>query len=313
MTIHRQRHTSVSERIAKWVDGQRSREPAPTLWWLACLVFGIVTLAIAFKLQMVFPASGAAMAPGYGAPVLAFEFAQNQNDLIAIFGSADDPAQSARLAAMQSGNEQDFLFMLFYAMFLASGSWALWRELRRPILLLAVVMPVLAAMFDAWGNWLLFAIQTAFILGEFAPEIQLLAAPVTAKFLLLTATNILIGYALSQMPGRGWQLGGVLVIVPCVATVMALIAPIAFGWTLAPAIAAGWIALLLTAAIASWRALVPKIPLANFKGDDLARLKRRRSDRKIADNPDESDHGSESRTRPATFGRRRTDSSGDTE
>lgn len=313
MTIQRSRHISVSDRIANWVDGQRSRDPAPTLWWLACLGFGIVTLAIALNLQSVFPTSGAAMAPGYGTPVIAFEFARDQNDLLAIFGTADDPEQAGRLAAMQSGNEQDYLFMLFYALFLASGLWAMWRELRRPILLLGVVMPVLAALFDAWENWLLFAIQTAFILGEFAPEIQMLAAPVTAKFLLLTATNILFGYALSQVPGRGWQLAGVLVVVPCVATVMALIAPIAFGWTLAAVVAAGWIALLLTAAIASWRALGPKIPLANFTGDDLAALKRRRSDRNLADDPDEGEDGIKSPTRPATFGRRRTDTSADME
>lgn len=307
MNIHRPRHISITERIANWVDGQRRRDPGPTLWWLACLGFGIGTLLISLSLQSAFPASGAAIAPGYGAPVMAFEFARDQNDLIAIFGTADDPAQADRLAAMQSGNEQDYLFMLFYALFLASGCWALWRELRRPILLLGVVMPVLAALFDAWENWLLFAIQAAFTLGEYAPAIDTLAAPVIAKFLLLTATNILIGYALSQVPGRGWQLVGVLVIVPCVATVMALIAPMAFGWTLAAVIAAGWIALLGTAFIASWRALRHKIPLADFKGDDLAALKRRRSDRSSVKDQGGEDDSLSGVSRPATFGRRRSD------
>jgi hypothetical protein len=308
--VHRPRHISLTERLSDWIDRERSRPAAPTLWWIACLALGIATLLFSLHLQSLFPASGAAMAPGYGAPVLAFEFARDLRDLTAIFGDAADPLQAERLAGMQSGNEQDYLFMLLYALFLATGCWALWRELRRPMLLLGVVMPVLAAMFDAWENTLLFSIQTAFILGEYAPEIELLAAPVTAKFLLLTATNIVIGMALSQVPGRGWQLVGVLVIVPCVATIMALIAPAAFGWTLAAVIAAGWSALLGTAAIASWRALFRKRPLANFTPGDLANLKRRRSD---MGNDEAEEEGAPSPVRPAVFGRRRTDGTPDAE
>lgn len=305
MQIHRPRHISLSERIRAWVDTQQRRAAAPTLWWLAAFGLGLATLGYALVLQAAFPVNGAAMPPGYGAPVLAFEFATNQNDLVAIFGDANDPDQGARLAAMQSGNEQDYLFMLLYASFLATGCWALWREVRRPMLLLGVVMPVLAALFDAWENWLLFAIQAAFSVGEYAPQLATLGAPVAAKFLLLTATNILIGLGLMQIPGRGWQLAGVLVMVPCVTTIMALIAPMAFGWTLSPAIAAGWVALLGTAALASWRVIVGKRPLARFSDDDLANRVRREP--KIDISAAIEDEGPATPTRPANFGRRQGD------
>jgi hypothetical protein len=177
-------------------------------------------------------------------------------------------------------------------------------------LLLGVVMPVLAALFDAWENTLLFAIQTGFVLGEYAPEIKLLAAPVTAKFLLLAATNILIGHGLMQIPGRAWQLVGVLVIVPCVATVMALIAPMAFGWTLAPVLAAGWLGLLGTAAIASWRALAHKRPLANFSDEGLRTLQQRRAARDD-DSSDAAIDEVATPIKPAVFGRRRAESAPD--
>lgn len=298
----------MTERLHGWVDNQQTRPQKPSWSWIVALVFGVATMAFAIMLQGVFPQSGANIPPGYGAPVIAFEFATNQNDLIAIFGDASDPEQSARLFAMQSGNEQDYLFMFLYATFLASGCWALWRELRRPILLLAVVMPVLAAMFDAWENWLLFSIQAAFAVGEFTPDIATLAAPVTVKFLLLTATNLLIGYALTQVPGRGWQLAGTLVIVPCVATVMALAAPMAFGWTLAAVIAAGWLALLGTAIIASWRLVRRKRPLVALGTDFRPIPQRRKSDH--SDEP-EDDGSNPSVIRPAVFGRRRTDAPDD--
>ncbi len=295
----------MGEKLRGWVLAQQLRPAAPTHWWIATFALGLATLAFSLVLQGVFPASGANMAPGYGAPVIAFEFARSTADLVAIFGDGNDPLQADRLAAMQAGNEQDYLFMLLYAAFLASGCWALWRELRRPVLLLGVVMPVLAALFDAWENWLLFAIQVAFALGDYAGEMETLAAPVMAKFLLLTATNIVIGTALAQIPGRGWMLAGTLVVVPCVATVMALIAPMAFGWTLGPAIAAGWLALLGTAAIASWRLVRGKRALVVFSDDALATL----ASRKAGDPPgdDAADIGEPSPIRPATFGRRRSE------
>lgn len=316
MPDHRPRRPPVIERIGVWVDAQQSRPAAPTLWWVAALALGMATLGHALILQGVFPANGAAMAAGYGSPIIAFEFARSQADLTAIFGNVGDPDQAARLIAMQSGNEQDYLFMLLYALFLTSGLWALWREVRRPLLLLGVVMPLLAALFDAWENWLMFEIQAAFAVGEYTPAIDTLAVPVAAKFLLLTATNVLIGYGVMHVPGRGWQLAGVLVIVPCVASIMALVAPAAFGWTLSPVLAAGWTALLGTAVIASWRALVGKRPLARFDNDGLGTVPQRSrstdpsaaaDDARDAAVRDAAVRDAATPVRPATFGRRRND------
>lgn len=305
MQVHRPRSAPIGERLQNWLLAQQLRPATPEYVWLAVLALGLATLVFSLTLQAVFPAEGAAMPPGYGSPVIAFEFAQDNRDLLAIFGDATDPRQSARLAAMQAGNEQDFLFMLLYAAFLASGCWALWRELRRPVLLLGVVMPVLAALFDGWENFLLFDIQVAFVLGEYSDAIETLPAPVMAKFLLLTATNIVIGTALAQVPGRGWVLAGTLVIVPCIATVMALIAPMAFGWTLGPAIAAGWLALLATAAIGVWRLLRSKRALVTFSDERLATLAMK--DRRNADPAEASEADDAAPGRPTTFGRRRTD------
>ena len=157
------------------------------------------------------------------ATVIAFEFARGEADLFAVFGTSADPLQVARLAAMRAGNEQDYLFMLLYAAFLASGCFALWRELRLRWLLAATLMPAFAALCDAYENWLLFDIQAAFTLGDYSPAMASLPWPVAAKFLALTLTNAAIGYAMVQM-GRRWQLAGTLVLIPCLATIMALIA-----------------------------------------------------------------------------------------
>lgn len=274
--------------LQHWIEAQRARPPAPTRLWVWTLAFGIAALLFGLHLGQVFPQAGHDIAPGYGAPVLAFEFAGSQADLEAIFGFFTDPQQVTRLAAMRAGNEQDYLYMLLYAAFLGCGCLALWRELRLRPLLAAAALPVIAALCDAWENWLLFDIQAAFTLGDYSPAMASLPYPVAAKFLLLAAANVAIGAAATQM-GRWWALFGTVAILAAIPTVMAIITPAAFAWALIPSAAGGWILLLALAATGSWQALVRGRPLADF---DTA-----------APEPDEPRAAEPAR--PA-FGRRRT-------
>ena len=188
----RARRTSERWSGASAMDRGTARKPARpnARFWTA---FGIAVLLFGAYLAQVFPQSGHDIAPGYGPPVLAFEFAGSQADLEAIFGFFTDPPQVTRLAAMRAGNEQDYLYMLLYAGFLTSGCLALWRELRLRPLLAAALLPIAAALCDGWENWLLFDIQAAFTLGDYSPAMATLHYPVSAKFLLLAATNVVIG------------------------------------------------------------------------------------------------------------------------
>ncbi|NYF30926.1 hypothetical protein [Sphingopyxis sp. JAI108] len=249
--------------LQHWIEEQRTRPPAPTRAWAWALAFGIATLLFGFYLGQVFPQTGHDIAPGYGSPVLAFEFAGSQSDLEAIFGFFTDPQQVTRLAAMRAGNEGDYLYMLLYAGFLASGCFALWRELRLRALLATSLLPVAAALCDAWENWLLLDIQAAFTLGDYSPAMASLPYPVAAKFLLLAATNVMIGAAATRL-GRWWALFGTLAILAAIPTVMAIITPAAFAWALIPSAAAGWLLLLALAVAGSWRALAHKRPLADW-------------------------------------------------
>ena len=249
--------------LQHWIEAQRTRAPAPTRAWVWTLAFGLATLLFGLYLGQVFPQTGHDIAPGYGAPVLAFEFAGGQADLEAIFGFYTDPQQVTRLAAMRTGNEQDYLYMLLYAGFLGCGCFALWRELRLRPLLAAAALPVTAALCDAYENWLLFDIQAAFTAGDYSPAMASLPTPVAAKFLLLAATNVAIGAAATQM-GRWWALFGTVAILAAIPTAMAIITPAAFAWALIPSAAGGWILLLALAAAGSWRALVRGRPLVDF-------------------------------------------------
>lgn len=248
--------------LQHWIEVQRTRPPAPTRWWYGTLAFGVATLLFGLYLTQVFPQTGHDIAPGYGPPVLAFEFAGGQADLEAIFGFFTDPQQVTRLAAMRTGNERDYLYMLLYAGFLASGCIALWRELRLRAILAAAVLPVAAALCDAYENWLLFDIQAAFTAGDYSPAMASLPYPVAAKFLLLAATNVAIGAAAMRF-GRWWALFGTIAILAAIPTVMAIITPAAFAWALIPSAAGGWFLLLALAAAGSWQAFARNRPLVD--------------------------------------------------
>lgn len=249
--------------LQHWIETQRTRPAAPTRFWYWALAFGIATLLFGLYLRQIFPQTGHDIAPGYGAPVLAFEFAGGQADLEAIFGFYTDPQQVRRLAAMRAGNEQDYLYMLLYAGFLASGCLALWRELRLRPLLAAIALPIVAALCDAYENWLLFDIQAAFTAGDYSPAMASLPYPVAAKFLLLAATNVVIGVAATQL-GRWWALFGTVSILAAIPTVMAIITPAAFAWALIPSAAGGWLLLLALATTGSWQAFARGRPLVDF-------------------------------------------------
>lgn len=249
--------------LQHWIEAQRTRPPAPTRAWYWTLAFGIATLVFGLYLGQVFPQTGHDIAPGYGAPVLAFEFAGGQADLEAIFGFYTDPQQVSRLAAMRTGNERDYLYMLLYAGFLGGGCVALWRELRLRALLAAAILPITAAISDAYENYLLFDIQAAFTLGDYSPAMASLPYPVAAKFLLLAATNVMIGAGATRL-GRWWALSGTLAILAAIPAVMAIITPAAFAWVLIPSTAAGWILLLALAVAGSWRAWAHKRPLVDW-------------------------------------------------
>lgn len=224
-------------------------------WWHAALLIGFGAILVGLWLGQTFPQDSFAAGPGYGAPVLAFEFAGGQDDLIAVFGPDSDPRQIARLAMMRTGNERDYLYMLLYAGFLGCGLIALARETGLKMISFAAALPVLAGLCDARENWLLLDIQTAFTAGDYSPAMASLPYPVAAKFVLLALTNVAIGLALSRLGGRWWTLAGTLVIVACVPALMAIAVPSHYGWTLLATTGGGWIALLGTAAIANWRAL----------------------------------------------------------
>lgn len=120
--------------------------------WAAALGAGLFTLVAALWLGTQFPNDFAETSADYGEPILAFEFAETQADLFAIFGTADDPARAARQAGMDKGHDGDRYFLVIYSFFITAFFLALYRENGRRLMHVGILLAVAAGLTDIWEN-----------------------------------------------------------------------------------------------------------------------------------------------------------------
>lgn len=211
------------------------------------MIFGFGFSILSLLLLNVFPQTGDAIALGYGAPVLAFEFARTPQDLRDIFGPFNDPQYKARLHGMWAGNKYDDLYMLFYAGFLGCGLVALWRETGWRLLGFAALLPIIAALCDAYENRLLYDVLRAVAAGELLPQALGAQIPfVVAKFLFLAAGLTTVGLTLIRL-GQRWRILGVAVVIGTIPTLLGVAFPHLFATLMVTSSSIGWVALLLIA------------------------------------------------------------------
>lgn len=162
--------------------------------WAACLVAGLAVLLLSVAILPMFPKE-MATPNGVDAPVIAFEFARTQADVIAVFGEASDPLRSGRIASMDQGNRWDFAYMAFYSAFIALFFYSVYLKNRQSIWLVFAAVGILAGVADAIENIILFAITADL---DAANGLQWLAYPVHVKFLSLYVCVFGVGYFLKD-------------------------------------------------------------------------------------------------------------------
>jgi len=124
-------------------------------YWTTTIVAGLLTLATALWLSGQFPHDFAEPSADYRDPIMAFEFAETQADLLAIFGSASDPARTVRQAGMDQGHDGDWVFLIVYNIFIAAFFVDCYRESGQKLLFIGVLIAVTAALTDIWENAIL--------------------------------------------------------------------------------------------------------------------------------------------------------------
>lgn len=174
--------------------------------WVSCFLAGLLVLVLTAIIFPLFPQE-MAIPNGVDSPVIAFEFARTQADLVAVFGETGDPLRSERIQAMDQGNRVDFAYMAAYSAFIALFFCAAWRKTKRTIWLLFASIGLLAGISDAVENTILFAITSD--LGT-AQGLSWLAYPVHLKFLSLYICAFGVGYFLLGSENRSARWFGML-------------------------------------------------------------------------------------------------------
>jgi len=123
--------------------------------WKYTVFAGLLTLVTSLWLFGQFPHDFASPSESYRDPIMAFEFAQTQEDLLEIFGGVDDPERMRRQDGMDNGHDGDLLFLIIYSLFIAGFFTALFKKTGRAILLAGVAVAAVAAVGDIWENSIL--------------------------------------------------------------------------------------------------------------------------------------------------------------
>lgn len=176
--------------------------------WRLCVAAGLAVIVIGLITMAQFPTDGAGYDPGLGSPIYAFEMARSPADLIAVFGTIDDPARAERIAAMDAGNLWDYPFMLAYGLFIALFFGAAAKQSGRRIWWVFGLLGIVAAMSDAVENQILLGLTADL---EAARNLDLLAYPVWIKFLSLMIAGVGAGlFLIAHNTGPIWLVLGTL-------------------------------------------------------------------------------------------------------
>jgi hypothetical protein len=119
----------------------------------------LVLLCLAAALLAILPSEMGQLPEGMRTPILAFELARSETEVRALFGATGDTL-TARVAAMDLGNQVDFAFMLAYGAALFLLARALHPAGPRAARA-AQVLSLVAVLFDALENGRLLAITQA--------------------------------------------------------------------------------------------------------------------------------------------------------
>jgi hypothetical protein len=216
--------------------------------WKRCFWAGIAALILGTLVLSIFPNIGGDFPPGYGTPVIAFEFASTADEAKAAVGNS--------VQAMRSGTYSDFFFIIAFGLFLISFFHAAKLQTGQHLYKFMAAVALIAALSDIAED--IFALQILNDLDE-ARGVAWMHYFAKAKFIGLGVTGL--GAAvfllrqhriLRKIEGAFTGLGGAL-------TLIALTRPEQMGDMLGLGITIAWIAMLAYAATQSFKKVPPAV------------------------------------------------------
>ena len=121
-------------------------------------ILGLGAVIMTLLLSAVGPRPAAPLPSGFITPVLAFEFAETDDEVVALFAPVGQPDGDTVRAAMDRVNRLDFLYIALYGGCLLAFALTCFRLTRQRVYLLAAALAVAIMAADVLENMQLLAI-----------------------------------------------------------------------------------------------------------------------------------------------------------
>jgi hypothetical protein len=167
------------------------------------IIVALILLVLAVFIQRIFPPEAAKSAKGDPVPIIGFEFAQSEQEILNLYAFENPDDKIAFITAMHVGNNFDFAYMIFYTLFLISAVW--WVKLQGKLkwMWIVIALAIMAFIGDALENYFLLKINDAIRLNkEFEPFINSLSIITRLKWFVLSYIFILFYFLFK--PERFW-------------------------------------------------------------------------------------------------------------
>lgn len=136
---------------------------------------GIIVILLALTIMNIFPKIVPYMAEGFKTPIIFFEFVQRVDETQKLFGMfAGFLPDDNIVEQMNMGNKVDFIYALTYAVFMFLFARKLFQVSGNKLFYLAMVLSIVAMVFDWLENIKLIAITEKLADGSFQEDLYML-------------------------------------------------------------------------------------------------------------------------------------------
>jgi hypothetical protein len=219
-----------------------TQSPQERRLWKRCFWAGIVTLILGAVVLSIFPSQGGDFLPGYGTPVIAFEFSSSPAEAKAAVGNS--------VEAMRSGTYSDFFFIIAFGLFLISFFHAAKLQTGQKLFKFMAAAALIAALSDVGEDILALQILSDL---DAARGVDWMHYFAKAKFMALGITGVGAAIFLLSQPRILRKVEGAFAALGAGLTLFALTRPEQMGDMLGLGVTISWIAMLAYAATQAFK------------------------------------------------------------
>lgn len=192
--------------------------------FLISSMIGIGVIIIGLIINFIGPGPADNLPDGFITPIIAFEFASEDEQISHIFDKALAQDQHAFLRDMINSTRLDFLFLLLYGAFLFTFSITCVSLTGKRLYYLAALLAIIAPTFDILENMKLFAVMEQYASGASHYELETLRFYTWVKWGALALIFLLL-FPFFRSSGKYGRFLSIFAVLPAALGVVAFLSP----------------------------------------------------------------------------------------